>query len=104
MKKSELKQIIKEEIKNILKEAQYRGKFSVEHGSGNSAKDWKRYIQGIPGVKVSTYPSAYKHHTTVDVIVPDKATIKKVIKKWREYGIDWPEANDFEPIGPYSRF
>jgi len=101
MKKSELKKLIREVI---LAEAQYRGKFSVEHGSGNSAKDWKNYIKGIPGVKVSTYPSAYMHHTAVDVIVPDKATINKVIKKWREYGIDWPEANDFEPIGPYRSF
>ena len=104
MKKSELKNIITEEIKNVLNEVQYRGKFSVEHGSGNTAKDWKRYISNIPGVKVSIYPSAYMHHTAVDVIVPDKATIKKVIKKWREYGIDWPEENDFNPITDYSRY
>lgn len=88
----------------VITEGKYRGLFSVEHGSGNSAKEWKEYIKNIPGVKVSTYPSAYAHHTAVDVIVNDKATINKVIKKWREYGIDWPEANDFEPIGQYSRF
>lgn len=101
MKKLELKKIIKEVI---LSKAQYRGKFLVKQSLDNTIKDWKRYIEKIPGVKIFVYPSAYKHYIIVDIIAPDKATVSKIIKQWRQYNINWPEENDFEPISLYSKF
>lgn len=105
MKKSELKQLIKEELQNILLESKtrYRGKFSVRKGSGNSAKDWKKYIEKISGIeKISIYPSAYVNHPAIDIIVNNKQAISKIIKSWRNYGINWPEASDFVQISDYT--
>jgi len=105
MKQTELRKIIKEEIDKILSESKikYRGKFSVRKGSGNSAKDWKKYIEKIPGIeKISIYPSAYVNHTAIDIIVNNKQAISKIIKAWRNYGINWPEASDFVQISDYT--
>jgi len=97
MKKRDLINLIREIHSSILKEGKYRAMFSVEHGSGNTAKEWKDYIKNIPGVKVVTSPSSYKHHTDVYVVVDNKAIIPKILKKWKNYGINWPEATDFKP-------
>lgn len=99
MKKSQLRQIIKEEIKKLLKEdnEKYLGSFELEHGS-DSAAEWKRYIQNIPGVKCKVYSGHYKHHTHIDIYVPNKQTAAQVIKALRQYNINWPEVGDFNKI------
>ena len=76
----------------------YTATFNVENGSGHSVRDWKSYIDGakIPGVKVSTGESSYKHNKTVKVQAPNKDAAKKVITALRKYGIKWPDADAFQ--------
>lgn len=94
---NKLRNIIREEIRKILNEKKVLiGKFNIEHNSGNSAKELKNYIKNIPNIKTSIYPSGYQHHTTIEVEVPDKQTASLILKKWKEYGLDWPQLSDFK--------
>lgn len=78
----------------------YRAKFNVEDGSGHSVADWKRYIERswVKTAEIKTGPSSYKHHKAIEITVKNKTDVNKVIKALRQFGIDWPAANDFEQV------
>lgn len=93
MKKSELQQIIREEIKNILNEGTLYGKFEIDkrvHTIKNLVSIAKRVGN------VESYPSPLQNHTTIVVQVPNKSAANKIIKAWKEEGLDWVEVSDFK--------
>lgn len=78
----------------------YSALFNVENGSGHTVNDWKAYIERakIPGVKVITGESSYKHNKSVKIEVPNKDAAKKVISALRKYGLKWPDVDDFKMV------
>ena len=78
----------------------YSALYDVEDGSGDSVKDWKKYIDRakIPGVEVKTGESSLKHHKSVTVTAPTKEAAGKVIKALKSFGIDWPTSSDFQKL------
>lgn len=95
MKKSEFRQIIKEEIKNyLLDEAIVYGKFEIDNRV-YTIKNLEKEAKKIKGVKVSRHPSPLQNHTTLVITAPSLFAADKVLDVWKEEGLDWPERKDF---------
>ena len=94
MKRSELQQIIREEIKNVLNEATLYGKFEIDKRV-HTIKNLTSIANKIVGKNWYSYPSALQNHTTITVHAPNKSAVKKLVKAWKDEGLDWVEEDDF---------
>ena len=81
-------------LKTLLNEVTVYGKFEIDNRV-YTIKNLEREAKKVEGVKVSRYPSALQNHTTIVVTAPSLSAADKVLKAWKEEGLQWPQRKDF---------
>ena len=82
-------------------EYKYKANFSFKQDYGHSQSDILSYSKSVKDVLVKKGYSPYVKHFGIEVYAKNKQSANNLIKRWREYGINWPELGDFEEIKGY---
>jgi len=81
-----------------IDEYKYFVSYSFEKGDGHSQQDILSYSKGVKDVLVKKGHTSYVDHFGIYVYAKNKQAAFNLIKRWKQYGINWPNVRDFEML------